>query len=156
MGLQQNLQDIQTNLLAAKTSIAQSISNKGVECSADDQLSSFAEKIDSITTGSTGGTGEKFVVPNGLKFAFSTAFNPELFDVSQVTDMSRMFYQCSGLTGELDLSEWDTSKVTTMYYMFQNCSRLTNIDVSTWDVTNVTDMSFLFVCAVIFFIIKVN
>ena len=144
MGLQENLQNIQTNLANAKTAIAQSITAKGVECSADDQLSSFAEKIDSITTGSTGGTGEKFVVPDGLKFGYSKAFDPSLFDVSQVTDMLNMFYNCTGLTGELDLSSWDTSNVTTMEYMFNQCSKLTSLDVSNWDTSNISDMSNLF------------
>lgn len=144
MGLQQNLNDIQTNLLQAKTAIAQSISNKGVECSATDKLSTFASKIDSITTGSTGGTGEKFVVPNGLKFGYSTVFDPSLYDVSNVTDMSFMFYNCSGLTGELDLSTWNTSQVTTMFYMFQNCSKLTSLDVSNWDTSKLTNINNMF------------
>ena len=144
MGLQENLQNIQTNLLQAKTAIAQSIAAKGVECSADDKLSSFAEKIDSITTGSTGGTGDKIMLTNGTKFGYSTAFDPELYDTSNVTDMSRMFYQCSALTGELDLSEWDTSKVTTMYYMFYNCSKLTSINVSNWDTSKLTKITNMF------------
>ena len=144
MGLQQNLNDIHTNLANAKTAIAQSISNKGAECSADDQLSSFAEKIDSITTGSTGGTGEKFVVPNGLKFGYSKVFDPTMFDVSQVTDMSYMFYNCSGLTGELDLSSWDISNVTTMEFMFSQCSKLTSLDVSNWDTSKLTKNTNMF------------
>ena len=144
MGLQQNLNNIQTNLLAAKTAIAQSISNKGVECSADDKLSSFAEKIDSITTGSTGGTGDKIMLTNGTKFAYSTAFDPTLYDVSNITDMSEMFYQCSGLTGELDLSSWDTSNVTTMEYMFNQCSKLTSLDVSNWDTSKLTKITNMF------------
>lgn len=143
MGLQQNLNNIQTNLLQAKTAIAQSISNKGVECSADDQLSSFAEKIDSITTGSTGGTGDKIMLTDGTKFGYSKAFEPELYDVSQVTDMSYMFYNCSGLTS-LDLSEWDTSKVTSMSNMFKNCSELTNLNISNLNTANVTSMSSMF------------
>ena len=145
MGLQQNLQDIQTNLLSAKTAIAQSIAAKGVECSADEALSTYATKIDSISGGSTGGTGEKFVVPNGLKFGYSTAFDPSLFDVSQVTSMSCMFYNCSGLTGELDLSNWNTANVTSMSYMFYNCSGLTGeLDLSNWNTANVTNMSNMF------------
>ena len=144
MGLQQNLNDIQTNLLQAKTAIAQSITAKGVECSADDQLSSYASKIDSITTGSTGGTGEKFVVPNGLKFGYSTVFDPSLYDVSNVTDMRSMFSNCSGLTGELDLSSWNVSNVTTMEYMFNQCSKLTSIDLSGWNTTNVRTISNIF------------
>ena len=140
MGLQQNLNNIQTNLLQAKTAIAQSISNKGVECSADDQLSSYASKIDSITGG---GTGEKFVVPDGMKFGYSTAFDPTIFDTSQVTDMSYMFNNCSGLTS-LDLSNWNTSNVTNMGIMFNNCSELTSLDLSNWNTSNVTNMGAMF------------
>ena len=143
MGLQQNLNDIQTNLANAKTAIAQSITAKGVECSADDQLSSFAEKIDSITTGSTGGTGEKFVVPNGLKFGCSTVFNPELFDVTNVTNMSYMFYNCSGLTS-IDLSGWNTTNVTTISNMFDSCTKLTTLDLSNFDTSKVLYMNYVF------------
>ena len=144
MGLQQNLNDIQTNLLQAKTAIAQSITAKGVECSADEALSTYASKIDSITTGSTGGTGEKFVLPNGTKFAYSTAFDPTIFDTSQLTSMSYMFYNCSGLTGKLDLSTWNTANVTSMSNMFSSCSDLTSLDLSNWDTSNVTSMSSMF------------
>ena len=143
MGLQQNLNDIQTNLLSAKTAIAQSISNKGVECSADDKLSTFAEKIDSISGGSTGGTGEKFVVPNGLKFGYSSEFDPTMFDVSQVIDMSRMFYYCTELTN-LDLSTWNVDNVINMSSIFNRCSKLTNINVSTWNTSQVTNMNSMF------------
>ena len=143
MGLQQNLNNIQTNLLQAKTAIAQSISHKGVECSADEALSTYATKIDSISGGSTGGTGEKFVVPNGTKFAYSTAFNPELYDTSNVTDMSDMFNNCSRLTS-LDLSGWNTSKAIYMNNMFQKCSRLTSLDLSGWNTSKVTDIRAMF------------
>ena len=140
MGLQQNLNDIQPNLLSAKTAIAQSISNKGVECSADDKLSSFASKIDSITTGSTGG---KFVLPKGLKFGYSTAFDPTLYDVSNVTDMSYMFSNCSGLT-DLDLSSWDVSNVTNMGSMFNYCFKITELDLTDWNTINVAHMNTMF------------
>ena len=129
MGLQQNLNNIQTNLLQAKTAIAQSISNKGVECSATDKLSTFASKIDSITTGSTGGTGNKIMLTNGTKFARSTAFDPELYDVSNVTDMSNMFNDCRRLTS-LDLSNWKVSNVTNMSNMFNYCTELSDFKLS--------------------------
>ena len=76
-------------------------------------------------------------------------------DTSNVTDISYMFYYCSGLTildvskfntknainmecmflgcsglTLLDVSNFDTSKVTSMYQMFYNCSKLTSLDVS--------------------------
>lgn len=143
MGLQQNLNNIQTNLLSAKTAIAQSISNKGVECSATDKLSSFASKIDSISGGSTGGTGEKFVVPNGLNFGYSEVFDPTMFDISQVTDMSSMFSHCYNIT-TLDLSTWNVDNVNNMDSMFYYCSGLTNLNISTWNVSNVTNMTHMF------------
>lgn len=143
MGLQQNLQDIQTNLLNAKTAIAQSISNKGVECSADDQLSSFAEKIDSISGGGTGSTGNKIMLTDGTKFGYSSEFDPTLYDVSQVTMMNSMFYNGSKLKS-LDLSTWNTSQVTTMYNMFNNCSGLTSLNIKDLDVSKVTTMYGIF------------
>ena len=143
MGLQQNLNNIQTNLLQAKTALAQSISNKGVECSADEALSTYASKIDSITTGSTGGTGEKFVVPNGLKFGYSKAFDPTLYDTSNVTDMSYMFYRCSELTS-IDLSGWNTTNVTTISNMFDSCTKLTTLDLSNFDTSKVLYMNHVF------------
>ena len=144
MGLQQNLQNIQTNLLSAKTAIAQSISNKGVECSADEALSTYASKIDSITTGSTGGTGEKFVVPDGMKFGCSTVFDPSLFDVSNVTNMSYMFYSAVTTNTTIDFSTWDVSNVTTTFNMFNYASNFTNINLSNWNTTKLETINSMF------------
>ena len=143
MGLQQNLNNIQTNLLQAKTAIAQSISHKGVECSADEALSTYASKIDSISGGGTGGTGDKIMLTNGTKFAYSTAFNPELYDTSNVTDMNKMFHSATTLTS-LDLSSWDTSKVTTMESMFNVCISISYLDISNFDTNNVTTLRYMF------------
>ena len=64
-------------------------------------------------------------------------------DTSNVTNMSYMFYGCSGLT-ELDLSGWDVSNVTNMYTMFYYCNNLIKLDLSGWDVSNVTNMRDMF------------
>ena len=141
MGLQQNLNNIQTNLLQAKTAIAQSITAKGVECSADEALSTYASKIDSI---SGGGTGEKFVVPDGMKFAYSTVFDPSLFDVSNVTDMSYMFYSAVTTNRAIDFSTWDVSNVTTTFYMFNYAYNFTNINLSNWNTTKLETISSMF------------
>jgi len=53
----------------------------------------------------------------------------ENFNTSNVTSMSYMFYNCSGLTS-LDLSGWDVSNVQ---YMFCNCSGLQTLNLSGWD-----------------------
>ena len=65
------------------------------------------------------------------------------WDTSNVTKMGSMFDHCSSLT-TLDVSNWDTSKVTDMYSMFDNCSSLTTLDVSNWDTSKVTDMGWMF------------
>jgi len=65
------------------------------------------------------------------------------FDTSEVTDMSYMFYGCSGLTS-LNLSGFKTSKVTRMNSMFEGCSGLTSLDLSGFDTSNVTNMSSMF------------
>ena len=85
----------------------------------------------------------KYVVPNGMKFGYSTNLNIEDFDIRNVTDMSSMFNSCSSLTS-LDLSGWNVSNVTNMGRLFADCSGLASIDLSSWDVANVTSLSNLF------------
>ena len=65
------------------------------------------------------------------------------FDTSQVTDMGGMFKNCRNLTS-LDVRNFDTSKVTDMRFMFSDCSSLTSLDVSNFDTSQVTDMSWMF------------
>ena len=64
-------------------------------------------------------------------------------DTSKVTNMSAMFYNCSGLT-KLDLSKFDTSNVTNMDAMFVDCHALTKLNVSSFDTSNVTNMNSMF------------
>ena len=64
----------------------------------------------------------------------------ENLDVSNVTDMKQMFYNCSALT-ELDLSLWDVTNVTDMTDMFYNCNNLNYLNISNWrnkDIINVS------------------
>ena len=63
------------------------------------------------------------------------------WNVSNVTDMNYMFYNCKNFN--CDLSEWDVSKVNDMLYMFCNCKNF-NCDLSKWDVSKVNDMSYMF------------
>ena len=72
-----------------------------------------------------------------------TSLDVSKFDTSNVTDMSQMFYDCSGLTS-LDVSNFDTSKVTDMSYMFNSCNSLTSLDLSNFDTSMVTDMDSMF------------
>ena len=66
--------------------------------------------------------------------------NLNAWDVSQVTNMSRLFY---GAAFSGDISGWDVSNVTDMNSMFANVSSF-NGDLSNWDVVNVTNMGGMF------------
>ena len=67
------------------------------------------------------------------------------WNVSNVTNMSYMFYMCKELKSVGDLSNWDVSNVTLMRTMFSYCSKLKSLgDISGWDVSNVTDMNSMF------------
>ena len=62
-------------------------------------------------------------------------------DLSQVTNMSRMFFEATSFNA--DLSRWDVSNVTDMYAMFYRAGSFDG-DLSSWDVSNVVFMGFMF------------
>ena len=64
------------------------------------------------------------------------------WNVSGVTSMERMFYNCDSLTDLSPISNWNVSSVTNMYGMFSDCTSLTAVPpISGWDVSNVTNMT---------------
>lgn len=60
-----------------------------------------------------------------------------------VTNMARMFLDCSSLTS-LDVSMLRTENVTDMRGMFSGCSSLTSLDLSNFRTSNVTQMNTMF------------
>ena len=61
-----------------------------------------------------------------------------LWDMSTVTNMSRMFW--ANTSFNQDISSWDTSGVTTMYFTFYQCSNF-NQNIGGWSTGAVTDMN---------------
>ena len=76
-------------------------------------------------------------------FYHNPDFNYDIrnWDVSNVTDMRQMFYEASSFNQPI--GNWDVSSVTDMGYMFYYATSL-NQDISNWDVGNVTDMVNMF------------
>ena len=70
-------------------------------------------------------------------------FNGDIsqWDVSNVTNMEYMFFQCNSFNQ--DISEWDVSNVTNISGMFCSCEKF-NQNISSWDVSNVKNMSKMF------------
>ncbi len=76
----------------------------------------------------------------------SSTNNLSTWDVSNVTDMSNMF---GASNFNEDISNWDVSNVTKMNSMFFNAGNF-NQDIGSWDVSKVNTMEGMFVGAVNF------
>jgi len=82
-------------------------------------------------------------VTNMFGLFWGTHFEGDIsqWDVSNVKDMSYMFYGCTKFNS--DISKWDVSSVEDMNGMFYYCSKF-NQDLSNWDVRNVINMHGMF------------
>ena len=67
------------------------------------------------------------------------------WNTSNVTDMEKMFYDCSSLTS-LDTSNWSFSNGVYMSEMFHSCSSLTSLDTSNWNVTLLSAYNMFYNC----------
>ena len=67
----------------------------------------------------------------------------DYLNTSEVTDMSRMFYNCKSLN-TLDVTKFNTDKVKTMSGMFFGCESLWTLDVSKFNTSNVENMGWMF------------
>lgn len=120
-----NLQDI-ANSIRAKKGEASTVKYTPGEMSVG---------INGIPTG-----GSKVVLPNGTRFRTSYVSNFDFLqdvDLSQITDASSMFYQCTYITTIplLDIKPTSTSN------MFNSCSKLTSIPlIDTSRVTGCANM----------------
>ena len=67
------------------------------------------------------------------------------WNTTNIINMSEIFECCNSLKSLPDISRWDTSNVTSMSWMFYECSSLSTLpDISKWDTSNGTSMSRMF------------
>lgn len=105
----------------------------------------FVKDNDNWIKFETTGSNNKSKLYDGVSFKNykGTTFDVSVYNVSNMTDMTEMFYYCYNLTS-LDLSSFDTSNVTDMNGMFSYCSSLTSLDLSSFDTSKVTKMYCMF------------
>ena len=82
--------------------------------------------------------------PTKMKFSYIDILSVQYIDISNMTSMEKMFYNCSTLTSIEGIADWDVSNITNMTSMFEWCSSIATLDLSNWDVSNVIDMSYMF------------
>lgn len=66
----------------------------------------------------------------------------KILKTNKTTNLVGAFAGCD--VSNLDLSDLDLSKVTDIRYMFYNCGNLSNLDISKLNLTNVTNIAYLF------------
>ena len=66
------------------------------------------------------------------------------WNTDSLIQMVAMFAGCESLSSHMDLSGWNVSKVTDMQQLFSGCSSLTSLNVSNWNVANVTSFYYMF------------
>ena len=72
-----------------------------------------------------------------------TSLDITSFKTGNVENMNAMFYGCTGLTS-LDLSSFDTSSLKSLFGMFQDCSGLKSINLTNFKTDKVENMGQLF------------
>ena len=71
--------------------------------------------------------------------------NIKLKGITNVTNMSGMFYYCESLLSLPDIHKWNTYIIKDMNFIFRNCVSLSSLpDISKWSTANVHNMSGMF------------
>ena len=133
-------------ILDTKSSIKKALQDKGL--TVDDVFSNYPDKVNSmiykIQISSSNASDIIIQYPNNVDvlsckelFKNSKITEAPLFDTSNITDMSNMFYYCNYLT---TVPLFDTSKVTNMCYMFSYSGLEVMPLLNTSKVTDMGDM----------------
>lgn len=98
----------------------------------------YSDEIEKVTINGEIILSEQPFLFKGLK-QLEVIENIDQINISEVKDLSYMFYQTESLDS-LDLSSWDVSNVTNMNHMFDGATNLEYLDLSNWDISNVVTM----------------
>lgn len=99
----------------------------------------YIELIEVVQFGTVEWTSMEDAFQRCLNMTF--AENIDIPNLSKVTSMSNMFFECNAFNSSL--KGWDVSHVTNMWGMFYNCTSF-NQSLTGWDVSKVTDMRQMF------------
>ena len=143
-----------TSLANTKTAIKQAIINKGVSVADTDPFSAYPAKIGEIQAGG-GGTSTKFgasvdtFLGDVVDGVLQAPTEPTVLNFAGVTEIGNSalqyaFYQCSGITGELDLSSLTTIGHSGMYSTFSGCKGITSVNLSSLQSVDTSGMSYAF------------
>ena len=69
---------------------------------------------------------------------------PAYWNVSGITDMSKLFIGYSEFVSKVDISGWDVSSLKNARMMFFGCKKFYNNDLNKWNVGEMEDASFMF------------
>ncbi|WP_434451574.1 BspA family leucine-rich repeat surface protein, partial [Sphingobacterium spiritivorum] len=83
-----------------------------------------------------------------MENAFSDCVNlnvtaTDIPNLSTVSSMRRMFYNCQSMTGPANIGSWNTATVNNMESLF-TAALVFDQDISNWNTANVTNMAYLF------------
>ena len=77
-----------------------------------------------------------------ISYAFKhNIYDLNFIDTNKITDMSNLFINCEY---DIDVSNWDMSNVKNMSYMFYKCYKFTGKGIGNWNVSNVKDIGGMF------------
>ena len=79
---------------------------------------------------------KKELIENIKELLNNKIYDFNCIDTSEITDMSKLFYDSKFKDINIDVSEWNVSNVKNMSHMFYDCMKF-DCDLSNWNVSKV-------------------
>ena len=80
-----------------------------------------------------------------LNWKISQMYQNGIWNITNVTDISYLFYGCKSAKKLPDISKWDISKITNICVLFQKCEVVEELPyISKWNISNVNEKNVLF------------